>query len=50
MQTLLASIEQIEQKRKETESEIDNTMKEITEKKRVKQENEENCRIVMKKS
>ena len=42
MQTLLASIEQIEQKRKETESEIDNTMKEITEKKRVKQENEEN--------
>ena len=48
MQTLLASIDQIEQKRKETEGEIDNTMKEITEKKRVKQENEENCRIVIK--
>ena len=38
MQTLLASIDQIEQKRKETEGEIDNAMK----------ENEENCRIVIK--
>lgn len=48
MQKWLTNIEQIEQKRRETEGEIDNAMKEITEKKRVKQENEENCRIVIK--